>query len=198
MAKALGFWRSTALVVGNMIGSGVFLLPASLAAYGGISILGWLFTATGAMLLALVFAHLGRTVPRAGGVYAYTRIGFGDFAALESSIGEVSRIGRHFPHRPKEGAPRSDAAGPSHIARGQSLEAPEEGAIAAAHQIEEPVARSEGEELQAISPGGRETIYFQHLPRHFFCANIYCLWLPDKNGRYTECWVMPGRLTQAT
>ena len=82
MAKALGFWRSTALVVGNMIGSGVFLLPASLAAYGGISILGWLFTATGAMLLALVFAHLGRTVPRAGGVYAYTRIGFGDFAGF--------------------------------------------------------------------------------------------------------------------
>jgi APA family basic amino acid/polyamine antiporter len=82
LPKALGLWRSTALVVGNMIGSGIFLLPASLAAYGGISILGWLFTSTGAMLLALVFAHLGRGLPRAGGVYAYTRAGFGDFAGF--------------------------------------------------------------------------------------------------------------------
>jgi len=77
--KALGLWRSTALVVGNMVGSGIFLLPASLAAFGGISIFGWLFTATGAMLLALVFGRLGRRLPRAGGIYAYTREGFGDF-----------------------------------------------------------------------------------------------------------------------
>ena len=77
--RALGLWRSTALVVGNMVGSGVFLLPAALAAFGGISIFGWLFTATGAMLLALVFGRLGRRLPRAGGLYAYTREGFGEF-----------------------------------------------------------------------------------------------------------------------
>ena len=47
--QKLGFWMCTALVVGNMIGSGIFLLPASLALYGGISILGWLITATGAI-----------------------------------------------------------------------------------------------------------------------------------------------------
>ncbi len=80
--RVLGLWRSTALVVGNMIGSGVFLLPASLAAYGGISILGWLFTTAGAVLLALVFARLSRTAPKAGGLYAYTRMGFGDLAAF--------------------------------------------------------------------------------------------------------------------
>ena len=80
--RALGLWRSTALVVGNMIGSGIFLLPASLALFGGISILGWLFTTTGAMLLALVFARLASTVPKAGGLYAYTRIGFGDMAGF--------------------------------------------------------------------------------------------------------------------
>ncbi len=80
--RVLGLWRSTALVVGNMIGSGVFLLPASLAAYGGISILGWLFTTAGAVLLALVFARLSRTAPQAGGLYAYTRMGFGDLAAF--------------------------------------------------------------------------------------------------------------------
>jgi len=65
-----------------MVGSGIFLLPAALAAYGGISILGWLFTSTGAMLLALVFARLSRKVPKVGGLYVYTREGFGDFAGF--------------------------------------------------------------------------------------------------------------------
>ncbi len=45
-------WMCTALVMGNMIGSGVFLLPAALAPYGTISLVGWLFTASGAVLLA--------------------------------------------------------------------------------------------------------------------------------------------------
>ncbi len=80
--RSLGLWMSTALVVGNMIGSGVFLLPAALAVYGGISILGWLFTTTGAIFLALVFARLSRMIPKAGGPYAYTRQGFGDFAGF--------------------------------------------------------------------------------------------------------------------
>ncbi|MFB3854224.1 MAG: amino acid permease [Vicinamibacterales bacterium] len=78
----LGLWTLTALVVGNMIGSGVFLLPASLAPYGGISIIGWLFTTAGALLLALSFARLSRMVPGAGGPYAYTRAGFGDFTGF--------------------------------------------------------------------------------------------------------------------
>ena len=43
--RALGLWTCVALVAGNMIGSGIFLLPASLAPYGGISIVGWLITA---------------------------------------------------------------------------------------------------------------------------------------------------------
>ena len=50
-----------------MIGSGVFLLPASLASYGGLSLIGWLVSAGGAVLLALVFAHLSRRNPAAGG-----------------------------------------------------------------------------------------------------------------------------------
>jgi APA family basic amino acid/polyamine antiporter len=80
--RKLGLWMATALVVGNMIGSGIFLLPSSLGAYGGVSIVGWLFTAAGAMLLALTFAWLAHDLPRAGGPYAYTRASFGDFPAF--------------------------------------------------------------------------------------------------------------------
>lgn len=76
----IGFWPSTSLVAGNMIGSGVFLLPASLAAYGSISLLGWLFSSIGAILLAIVFGNLGRLAPKTtGGPYAYTRLGLGNF-----------------------------------------------------------------------------------------------------------------------
>ena len=70
--RGLGLWMATALVVGNMIGSGVFLLPSSLAAYGGISIVAWLLTTAGAVLLALVFARLGRAYPQTGGPSAYS------------------------------------------------------------------------------------------------------------------------------
>ncbi len=80
--QGLGLWMTTALVVGNMVGSGVFLLPATLAAYGGISIIGWLITSFGAIMLALVFARLSGMVPKAGGPYVYTRRGFGDFAGF--------------------------------------------------------------------------------------------------------------------
>lgn len=72
----------TALVVGNMIGSGVFLLPASLAPYGGISIIGWLVSTGGAICVALVFARLGSAFPRIGGPYAFAREGFGDFGGF--------------------------------------------------------------------------------------------------------------------
>ena len=75
----LGFWLTTSLVVGNMTGSGIFLLPAALALYGGISIFGWLFTAIGAIFLALVFSRLSQLITKAGGPYTYSREGFGDF-----------------------------------------------------------------------------------------------------------------------
>jgi APA family basic amino acid/polyamine antiporter len=77
-ARTIGFWTAVALVMGNMIGSGVFLLPASLAPYGGISLVGWLVSTAGAVLLALVFARLARFNPATGGPYAYTRQAFGD------------------------------------------------------------------------------------------------------------------------
>jgi APA family basic amino acid/polyamine antiporter len=91
LKRELGPWMSTALVAGNMIGSGIFLLPASLAAVmvvsGSSSLLAWAFTGIGAMLLALVFATLGRAYPRTGGPYAYTHRAFGDFAGFWTAWG---------------------------------------------------------------------------------------------------------------
>ena len=81
-ARSLGFWTCVSLVVGNMIGSGIFLLPASLAPFGGISIIGWMVSAAGALLLAQVFCSLARRAPLAGGPYAYTRLAFGDLAGF--------------------------------------------------------------------------------------------------------------------
>jgi APA family basic amino acid/polyamine antiporter len=78
----LGFWAAVSLVMGNMIGSGVFLLPASLAAYRGLSLVGWVISAAGAVMLALVFARLAHQFPATGGPYAYTRHAFGDLAGF--------------------------------------------------------------------------------------------------------------------
>jgi len=80
--REIGFWTATSLVIGSMIGSGVFLLPASLAVYGGISLIGWVVTAFGSVMLALAFAHLARRNPAAGGLYAYTSDSFGPFAGF--------------------------------------------------------------------------------------------------------------------
>lgn len=77
-SRVLGFWAAASIVTGNMVGSGVFLLPASLAPYGGLSIVGWIVSAAGAIALALVFARLARQFPATGGLYAYTRLAFGD------------------------------------------------------------------------------------------------------------------------
>ena len=70
------------IVMGNMIGSGIFLLPASLAPYGAISLAGWIVSAGGSILLAVVFARLARERPAAGGPYSYTKAAFGDVAGF--------------------------------------------------------------------------------------------------------------------
>ncbi|MDT0621287.1 amino acid permease [Croceitalea vernalis] len=82
-SNKIGLLSSTALVVGNMIGSGIFLLPASLALYGGIGMIGWVFAALGALLIAYVYGALGKIAPNTiGGPYIYTRISFGNFSAF--------------------------------------------------------------------------------------------------------------------
>lgn len=75
--RALGFWPALALVVGNMIGSGIYLLPATLAPLGANALIGWGVTILGAMTLAFVFARLAAVIPCAGGPYAFAEAAFG-------------------------------------------------------------------------------------------------------------------------
>jgi basic amino acid/polyamine antiporter, APA family len=90
--QLLSFWMCVALVVGNSIGSGVFLLPASLAPYGLNSVVAWGFTASGAIALAIVFACLSRAYPQAGGPYAYVHLAFGPLTAFIVAWGYVISI----------------------------------------------------------------------------------------------------------
>ena len=80
--RELGFWMSTALVVGNMIGSGVFMLPTSLAPFGWNGVIAWVVTIAGGLALAAVFARLSKAFPKAGGPYAYTQEAFGPAAGF--------------------------------------------------------------------------------------------------------------------
>ncbi|NNF18758.1 MAG: amino acid permease [Flavobacteriaceae bacterium] len=86
--KKMGLWMSTSLVVGNMVGAGIFLMPAALATYGGISILGWIASAFGALVLAKIFSKLSTLISdKSGGPYAYTHIAFGDFMGFMMAWG---------------------------------------------------------------------------------------------------------------
>lgn len=79
----IGLWKTTSLVAGNMIASGIFMLPVALASYGSLSILGWLLSGFGAIVMALVYAWLSRQYAgAAGGPYAYSREGLGSFAGF--------------------------------------------------------------------------------------------------------------------
>lgn len=78
--KKIGLLVSTSFVIGNMIGAGIFFLPTLLAKYGSISLLGWIFTAIGAMILAKIFGNFSKIiVNKSGGPYTYSKEGFGDF-----------------------------------------------------------------------------------------------------------------------
>ena len=81
-ARRFGLPVATALVMGNIIGGGIFLLPASVAPYGTISLLAFGVLTVGAIALALVFGRLAERDPRTGGPYVYAREAFGDFAGF--------------------------------------------------------------------------------------------------------------------
>ncbi|MBV9725995.1 MAG: amino acid permease [Gammaproteobacteria bacterium] len=80
--RALGLTMCTALVVGNTIGVGIFMLPASLAPYGMNAVPAWLITSVGCIFIAWVFAGLARAFPEDDGPYAYTARAFGGGVAF--------------------------------------------------------------------------------------------------------------------
>jgi basic amino acid/polyamine antiporter, APA family len=69
---------ATSLVVGSIVGVGIFNLPASLAPYGPITLVSMGLTTIGALALAMLFASLSRRMPADGGPYAYARVAFGN------------------------------------------------------------------------------------------------------------------------
>ncbi|OLZ70274.1 transporter [Streptomyces sp. IMTB 2501] len=81
-ARRFGLPVATALVMGNIIGGGIFLLPASIAPYGTVSLVAFGVLTVGAVALALVFGRLAARDPRTGGPYVYAREAFGDFAGF--------------------------------------------------------------------------------------------------------------------
>jgi APA family basic amino acid/polyamine antiporter len=85
LVRGLTLLGAVALVVGNMVGTSVYTLPAALAkATGPLGILAWLLTAAGYLLIALVYASLGKRHPRTGGPYVFAREAFGEFAGFQT------------------------------------------------------------------------------------------------------------------
>ncbi len=82
--RELGFWMCTALVIGNTIGIGIFMMPSALAPYGLNALTGWAITVVGCMFLARVFARLAQSYPAADGPYAYIRSTLGHWPAFLS------------------------------------------------------------------------------------------------------------------
>ena len=127
---------ATALIMGSIIGVGIFNLPTSLAVYGPISLVSMGLTTVGALALALLFAALSRRLPADGGPYAYARVGVRQPARLRQRLVVLDhRVGRQRRHRGRLGAVR----------RGVRQQGPQQARLGAAR------AR------RAVDPGRRST-----------------------------------------
>ena len=82
----VGLIPVTLMVSGNIMGSGVFLLPANLASTGGVAIYGWLVTIIGALALSMVYAKMSSLDASPGGSYAYARRAFGPFIGYQTNL----------------------------------------------------------------------------------------------------------------
>lgn len=83
--KKMGLFGATMLVAVNMMGTGIFLLPTSMASIGGLSIWGWLVASIGAGAIGLIFAMLGAADPVTGGPYGYARKTFGKYTGFQTN-----------------------------------------------------------------------------------------------------------------
>ena len=70
--RPFGFWTATALIVGGMIGSGIFLLPVAIAPYGWIGVVAWIVSILGAVTIGYAIARLGQAMPEETGAVAIT------------------------------------------------------------------------------------------------------------------------------
>ncbi len=83
--KKMNLAMATVLVLVNMVGTGIFLLPVSMASVGSISIIGWVVAGVGAGAIGLMFAMLGAIKPEAGGPYAYARESLGPYLGFQTN-----------------------------------------------------------------------------------------------------------------
>lgn len=90
--RRFGVWKATALVVGNIIGAGIFMLPRDLAPYGWTSVGAWILAVVGALGVAWVFARLFAAFPTAGGVHGILTLGVGPRAAFVGSWGYLVSV----------------------------------------------------------------------------------------------------------
>ncbi|MEY2733032.1 MAG: hypothetical protein RL340_91 [Gemmatimonadota bacterium] len=90
--RRFGVWKATALVVGNIIGAGIFMLPRDLAPYGWTSVGAWILAVVGALGVAWVFARLFAAFPTAGGVHGILTLGVGPRAAFLGSWGYLVSV----------------------------------------------------------------------------------------------------------
>jgi len=85
VSSSLGLPGATALVIGSIIGTGIFTVPAALAGFGTIGILAFVVVSIGAIALAVMYGSLAKRLPAAGGPYAYARAAFGEFAGFTNA-----------------------------------------------------------------------------------------------------------------
>jgi arginine:ornithine antiporter/lysine permease len=86
----LTFLTMTGMVVGSMVGAGVFSLPRRFAQETGIAgaLISWVVAGTGMLMLAFVFQTLAIRKPRLdSGVYAYAKAGFGEYPGFYAAVG---------------------------------------------------------------------------------------------------------------
>jgi len=81
----IGLPGATALVIGSIIGTGIFTVPAALAGFGTIGIVAFVIVSIGAIFLAVMYGSLAKRRPEAGGPYAYARDAFGEFAGFTNA-----------------------------------------------------------------------------------------------------------------
>src|SRR5689334_1600770 len=84
LQKKIGFWTATSVIIGSVIGSGVFMKPSSMAEVlgspGWLTAI-WVIAGIFSFFAAIIYAELGAMMPETGGIYVYFRRMFGDFVA---------------------------------------------------------------------------------------------------------------------